>query len=70
MAEFIIRTIPDEHFIDITIDKDAEFVDWMMAAEFLLKKTAQLSGAGYERALELICQGSMDYKIVQEDYLN
>ena len=68
MAEFIIRTIPEKHLVDISIDDDAEFIDWMMACEFLMKKTAQLSSAGYERALELLCKGSMDYKITVEEY--
>ncbi len=67
MAEFIIRTEPENHFVDIQAG-DAEFVDWMMACEFLMKKTAQLSSAGYERALELLCEGSMDYKIIVEKY--
>ncbi len=65
MADFTIKTDPENHRVDIT-DNDAEFVDWMMACEFLMKKTAQLSDAGYERALELLCEGSMDYKITVE----
>lgn len=70
MAEFVIRTEPENHRVDISIDEDAEFVDWMMACEFLMKKTAQLSSAGYEKALELLCKGSMDYKITVEEYPN
>ncbi|KKL18683.1 hypothetical protein LCGC14_2473060, partial [marine sediment metagenome] len=47
---------------EIITDEDVEFIDWMMACEFLIQKTAQLSDAGYEQALELLCEGSMDYK--------
>ena len=54
--------------VDIKIDDDAEFIDWMMACEFLMKKTAQLSSAGYEKALELLCKGSMDYKIIAQEF--
>lgn len=68
MAEFVIRTDPESHRVDISIDDEAEFIDWMMACEFLMKKTAQLSPAGYEKALELLCKGSMDYKIIVEEY--
>lgn len=68
MAEFVIRTEPENHLVDITTDDDAEFIDWMMACEFLMQKTAQLSSSGYERALELLCKGSMDYKIITEEY--
>jgi hypothetical protein len=70
MAEFIIRTDVQNHRVDISIDDDAEFIDWMMACEFLMTKTAQLSLAGYEKALELLCKGSMDYKVVLEEYPN
>lgn len=68
MAEFTIRTDPENHFVDISINEEAEFIDWMMACEFLMTKTAQLSSAGYEKALELLCKGSMDYKIIVEEY--
>ena len=67
MAEFLIITSPEECFVDIQVDENAEFKDWMMACEFLLKKTAQLSEAGYEKALELLCQGSMQYKIMVKE---
>ncbi len=63
MAEFIIKTDPEKHRVVIDSDDDAEFIDWMMACEFLMTKTAQSSSAGYEKALELLCKGSMDYKI-------
>ena len=65
MAEFTIKTDPENHRVYIT-DNDAEFIDWMMACEFLIHKTAQLSDAGYEQALELLCKGSMDYKMTVE----
>ena len=67
MAEFIIRTDPDNHFVDIQINDEAEFVDWMMACEFLMHKTAQLSSAGFEKALEILCNGATDYKILIEE---
>lgn len=68
MAEFVIRTDPENCFVDIQIGEVAGFIDWMMACEFLMHKTAQLSSAGYEKALELLCEGAMDYKIVVQKY--
>ena len=62
MAEFIITTEPENSSVTISIDDDAEFIDWMMACEFIIQKTAQHSSAGYEKALELLCEGSMGYK--------
>ena len=62
MAEFTIKTDPENHSVEIITDEYVEFIDWMMACEFLIQKTAQLSDAGYEQALELLCEGSMDYK--------
>ena len=62
MAEFIITTNPESSWVDIAVDEDAEFVDWMMACEFFIHKTAQKSEAGYEKAMELLCKGSMGYK--------
>ncbi len=62
MAEFIIRTDSENQEVNIEADDDAKFVDWMMACEFLLHKTAQFSSAGYEKALELLCEGSMNTK--------
>ena len=68
MAEFIITTDPESSQVEISIDDDAEFIDWMQACEFLLHKTAQQSEAGYEKALELLIKGSMTHKtVVQED---
>lgn len=68
MAEFIIRTEPENHRVDIQVGDDVEFIDWMMACEFLMTKTAQLSSAGYEKALELLCKGSMTYKTLVKEY--
>lgn len=62
MAEFIITTDPESRTVKISVDDDIEFINWMMACEFFLQKTAQRSDAGYERALELLCKGSMSYK--------
>jgi len=66
MAEFIIRTNPEASSVDIQASDDNEFIDWMMACEFILHKTAQLSSAGHEKALELLCEGSMRYKVLVE----
>ncbi len=60
MAEFVITTNPEEKTVYISVD-DAEFIDWVMCCEFLLQKTAQSSSAGYEKALELLCEGSIGY---------
>ncbi len=68
MAEFTIKTDIENHLVEIFTDEYAEFIDWMMACEFLMKKTAQLSDAGYEQALELLCKGSMDYNMTVERY--
>lgn len=65
MSEFIILTDPGNKRVDMRVDDDAEFIDWMMACEFLLNKTAQLSPAGYEKAIELLFKGSMTYKTVK-----
>lgn len=62
MAELIITTDPESSSVEIAVDDDIEFVDWMMACEFLIQKTAQRSGVGYEQALEILCSGSMGYK--------
>ena len=67
MAEFIIQTKPKQKFVDIVADSNADFIDWMMACEFMLHKTAQLSPAGYEKALELLCNGAMTYKVISEE---
>ena len=63
MAEFVVTTIPEEQTVYISVNDDAKFIDWMMCCEFLIHKTAQFSEAGYEKALELLCEGSMGYKI-------
>jgi len=62
MAEFTIKTDTENHSVEIITDEDVEFVDWMMACEFLIQKTAQKSEAGYEKAMGLLCKGSMGYK--------
>ncbi len=43
---------------------DAPFEFWMMACEYFMHKTAQKSGAGYERAMELLMKGAMTYKTI------
>ena len=62
MAEFTIKTDTENHSVEIITDEDVEFVDWMMACEFLIQKTSQKSEVGYEQAMELLCVGSMGYK--------
>ncbi len=49
--------------VEINCDAD-EFLPWMMAAEYLTFATAQESGAGFEKALELIQEGAFKYKTV------
>ena len=66
MAEFKIITDSDSSTVFIEADEDVAFVDWMMACEFLIHKTAQLSSAGYEKALELLCKGAMGYKVTTQ----
>lgn len=44
--------------------EDAPFDFYMMACEYFLHKTCQKSGAGYERAMELLNKGAMTYKDV------
>lgn len=49
----------------VEVEMDTEpcpFVHLMMAAEYLGHLAAQQSNAGYERALELIVQGAMQYR--------
>lgn len=62
MAKFIITTDTVNQTVEISVDKDIDFVDWMMACEFFIQKTAQKSSAGYEAAMELLCTGSMGYR--------
>ena len=49
------------------VDDGYDFKDMMCACEFLLHKTAQLSNAGYEKALDLLCKGAMTYKELEKD---
>jgi hypothetical protein len=46
--------------------KKMPFAFLMVAAEHLMKMTAQRSRAGFERALELMCQGATSVKGVEE----
>ena len=64
MAVLTIQTNTENAKVEIIASSDADFSDWMMACEFLLQKTAQLSNAGYERAIELLVKGSMTYRTV------
>lgn len=62
MNRFVIDVESEEKRVSIEADDNAEFIDWMMACEFLIHKTAQLSNAGYEKALELLCKGALTYQ--------
>ena len=53
--------------IGVNDDVKTEFAAWMCACEYFLHKTAQKSGAGYEKALELLCQGAMTYKDLEKE---
>lgn len=53
--------------IGISDDVDTTFTAWMCACEYFLHKTAQKSNAGYEKALELLCQGAMTYKDLEKE---
>ncbi len=66
-AEILLRVLRspdgDEARVEIQTDrKDVNFEDFMCATEFLLTTTAKMSGAGYERALELLQKGAMTYR--------
>ena len=50
--------------VSIEHDEGCPFKFWMSACEYLLHQTARRSSAGFERALELLCQGAMNYKDV------
>ena len=58
--EFIIKVLDNR--VTIESPEDAKFGHWMVACEYLLHKTAQMSAAGYEKATELLCSGSTTYK--------
>lgn len=63
MVEFTIITNSENKQVEIDTDETiTEFIDWMMATEFMIYKTAQKSKAGFEKAMELLCKGAMTYK--------
>ena len=48
---------------DVRVEsQDADFVHLMSAAEYMLYLAASESGCGFEKALELLCQGAMNYR--------
>lgn len=47
--------------VEIETEGELPFGIWMLACEYMLHKTAQFSKAGYEKALDLLCKGSMAY---------
>ena len=48
--------------VEIVRQTPDDFGYWMTACEYFLHKTAQLSPAGYEKALELLCKGAMTWR--------
>lgn len=58
----VIRLDGDKGRVEVDIPEGTDFGDVMMAAEFLTHIVAQQSGAGYEKALELLAQGAMTYR--------
>lgn len=51
--------------VEIETEGEFPFRIWMLACEYMLHKTAQFSNAGYEKALDLLCKGSMAYDDVE-----
>lgn len=64
MAKFIVETDYEGRNVQITMSEDdlPEFHDWMMAAEYLMCVTAGKSDAGFEKALELMCEGACTWR--------
>jgi len=65
-AQFIIYVEHDNKAgiskVTIEHEEDCPFKFWMAACEYLLHQVARRSSAGFERALELLCQGAMNYR--------
>lgn len=53
---------PDRMRVELNVEEGADFIHLMCAAEFLMHVAATESGAGYERALEMLAQGAMTYR--------
>lgn len=45
-------------------EAENDFGWWTSACEYLLAVTASKSGAGFEKALELLCSGAMVFKTI------
>lgn len=63
MAKIVITTkqYNDKGEVKVKSD-DAEFIDMMMATEYMMHITCQQSKAGYDKGQELLCKGAMTYK--------
>ena len=48
--------------VEVELPDKADFGDVMCACEYLMCVVAAKSHAGFERALELLCQGAMTYR--------
>lgn len=64
---FEIKVCPHKKQVTITEPEETEFFEWMMACEFLMHVTAQKSMAGYEKALDLLREGAMTYRVLQKE---
>lgn len=65
-AQFVINVEHDHKEgtskVSIEHEEGCPFNLWIAACEYLLFRVARGSNAGFERALELLCQGAMSYK--------
>jgi hypothetical protein len=52
--------------VTIEHEEGCPFKFWMSACEYFLSQTAHRSGAGLERALELLMQGALNYKEIHD----
>ena len=67
IAEIMLTTqcgYPDEDMaqVDIQLPEGLPFGYLMVACEYLLYFTAGRSSAGFEKALELLCEGAMNWR--------
>jgi hypothetical protein len=69
-SEFTIKISKDDQSdkIKVIINHDnPPFECWMGACERLMDVVAKQSGAGYEKALELLVQGAMKYSKIDDE---
>ena len=66
-AEAILGVVDKAEVIIATTDGEAlEFATLMCATEYLMHLTAERSGAGYDRALDLLLEGARMWSHQQE----